>query len=273
MVETTTMERSTTTEIGKGLSFEMDQMALYDALNVFKSMHVSEVLMSCADDGIRIAATDALKTKLCVEYIDAKKCVRYSSKEISFGMKLNDLRGVLMYIKGTIRFSEKDEKVTVEGANGFVKTFPVMEERLVVNIPQINYETGAVVNGKAFYTALSVAADMAEEVTLTADKVNLIVSASVNEKEMELPVKILKGGFKGEEGQKSNYGSEDLRELAKNFRKGDIMVRFTATNKTGTGKDERVEKIPAPAKINFKFGDNGRDDVRGYILYAPRIPR
>jgi hypothetical protein len=273
MVETTTIGREETTAIENGqngLSFEMDQMSLYDAIKVFRSMDIDSILVSGAKDGIRIAGVDGAHVSLCVEYIDAKRCVKYTNKDVTFGIKLNDLKGVLMYVKGRIKFSQSKEMVTVSGADGFVKTFQVLDEKITVRIPQINYSTGAVVNGKQFHTALKVAADMADTVTLTADKSNLIVSATRDKTEMELPVKILKGDFKGEEGMKSSYSTEILEKVARNFQKGDVMARFITTETKENSKTKEV-KTPGPLKLNFKIGETG-DDVKGYVLVAPRIP-
>jgi hypothetical protein len=274
MVETTTIGREETTAIESGqsgLSFEMDQMSLYDAIKVFKSMGIDQVLISGAKDGIRIAGMDDAHVSMCVEYIDAKRCVKYTNNDVTFGINLSDLKGVLMYVKGRIKVSQNKDMITVSGADGFVKTFQVLGEQLTVKIPQINYSTGAVVSGKQFHTALRVAADMADMVTLTADKNNLIMSATREKTEMELPVKILKGDFKGEEGMKSSYTIEKLEQVARNFQKGDVMVRFiTTAEKTVNGKTKEV-KAPGPLKLNFKIGETG-DDVKGYTLIAPRAP-
>jgi hypothetical protein len=274
MVETTTIGREERTAIESGqdgLSFEMDQMSLYDAMKVFKSIDVDHVLMSGAKDGIRIAGADIARVSLCVEYIDAKRCIKYTNSDQTFGISLNDLKGVLMYIKGRIKFSQKKDLVTVSGADGFVKTFPIYEEKMTVNIPNINYKTGAVVNGKQLHTALKVAADVADDVKLTADKSNLILSATREKTEMELPVKILKGDFKGEEGIASLFSTHILEKVTRNFQKGDVMVRFITTTETTKNGKVVEEKNPGPIKLNFKIGENG-DDVKGYVMVAPRIP-
>ncbi len=288
MVEMTTMEKeidmraSGEAKMTQGLSFEMPQMSFYEAIQVFKAMGINEILMTSAEDGIRMAAVNATKIGLIVEYIDSKRCVKYTRGDAAFGVDLDDLKGVLTYIKGTIKFSQSEDTITMTGADGFTKTFSVLGDRITVPIPNLDYRTGGVVNGKQFYTALSVAADMADYVSLTADGSNVIVSASRDtgkgkKNEMEMPVKILKGNFKGEEGIKATYNSSILKDLIRPLKGGDVMVRFvlTLTNNTVTtkGTEEKTtkseKKEAGPLKINFKIGQNGADDVRGYALLAP----
>ena len=286
MVETTTMEKeidmraSGNMKMTEGLSFEMPQMSLYEAIQVFKAMGIEEILMTSADDGIRMAAIDSAHISLVVEYIDSKRCVKYTRGNAAFGVDLNDLKGVLTYIKGMIKFSQRGDKITITGADGFTKTFTVSGELITVPIPNLDYRTGGVVEGKQFYTALSVAADMADQVSLTADGSNLIVSAKRDEKaEMEMPVKILKGSFKGEEGIKANYNTTYLRNMIKPLKGGDVMLRFVVTHNnsavTTKGAVEKQTKSESkeagPLKINFKIGQNGADDVRGYALLAPMV--
>ena len=281
MVETTTMERSEKAGYGEGLTFEMDQVSLYEAIQMFTGMGTDQVLVTSANDGIRIANRNVANTCLIIEYIDAKKCTKYSKGEAAFGVNLSDLKGVLMHIKGKIKFSQKNDRITITGADGFTKTFTVSDDQLLVSIPKIDYRTGGVVNGKQLYTALSVATDMADYVSFTADGSNVIVSATRDEKnEMEMPVKILKGNFKGEEGIKATYDSEMVKNLVKPLKNGDIMVRFVATTAEQVTKVENTKvksepgehKIAGPLKINFKIGENGGDDVRGYALLAPIVP-
>ena len=288
MVETTTMGKeidmraSGEAKMTQGLSFEMPQMSFYEAIQVFKAMGIDQILMTSAEDGIRMAAIDASRVGLIVEYIDSKRCVKYTRGNAAFGVDLNDLKGVLTYIKGTIKFSQSEDTITMTGADGFTKTFSVLDDRITVPIPNLDYRTGGVVNGKQFYTALSVAADMADYVSLTADGSNVIVSATREtgkgkKNEMEMPIKILKGSFKGEEGIKATYNSSMLKDLIRPLKGGDIMVRFvlTLTNNAVTtkGTEEKTTKSEkkgaGPLKINFKIGQNGADDVRGYALLAP----
>ena len=281
MVETTTMERSEKAGYGEGLAFEMDQVSLYEAIQMFTGMGADKVLVASANDGIRMANRNLENTCQIIEYIDAKKCAKYSKGEAAFGVDLSDLKGVLMHIKGKIKFSQKNERITITGADGFTKTFTVSEDQLVVPIPKIDYRTGGVVNGKQLYTAVSVAADMSDYVSFTADGSNVIVSAKRDEKnEMEMPVKILKGNFKGEEGIKATYDSEMVKNLVKPLKSGDIMMRFVVTTaeqvtkieNTKVKKEAGEHKTAGPLKINFKIGENGGDDVRGYALLAPIVP-
>lgn len=281
MVETTTMERSEKAGYGEGLAFEMDQVSFYEAIRAFTDVGIEEVLMTSANDGIRIANMDPQHVTLIVEYIDAKKCTKYSKGDAAFGVTLSDLKGVLTHIKGKLKFSQKGDRITMTGADGFTKTFTVSGDQIVVPIPKIDYRTGGVVNGKQLYTAISVAADMSDYVNFTADGSNVIVSAKRDEKnEMEMPVKILKGNFKGEEGIKATYNSEMVKNLIKPLKSGDVMVRFVVTAEEQTTKSENnktkkvvaEQKTAGPLKINFKIGENGNDDVRGYALLAPIAP-
>lgn len=281
MVEMTTMEKNEAAGNGEGLAFEMDQVSFYEAIQVFAGAGIGEVLVTSANDGIRIANDDSQGISLIVEYIDAKRCTKYSKGDAAFGVDLKDLKGVLMHIKGKIKFSQKNDKITMTGADGFTKTFTVSSDQIIVPIPKIDYRTGGVVNGKQFYTAVSIAADMSDYVNFTADGSNVIVSADRdNAKEMEMPVKILKGNFKGEEGIKATYNSEMVKNLVKPLKNGDIMVRFVATTAGQTTKTENNQtksaagevKTAGPLKINFKLGENGNDDVRGFALLAPIVP-
>jgi hypothetical protein len=281
MVEMTTMEKREEAGYGEGLAFEMDQVSFYEAIHAFTDVGIEEVLMTGANDGVRIANMNPQHTTLIVEYIDAKRCTKYSKGDAAFGVTLSDLKGVLTHIKGKLKFSQKGDRITMTGADGFTKTFTVSGDQIVVPIPKIDYRNGGVVNGKQLYTAVSVAADMADYVNFTADGSNVIVSAKRDEKnEMEMPVKILKGNFKGEEGIKATYNSEMVKNLIKPLKSGDVMVRFVVTAEEQTTKSENnktkkvvaEQKTAGPLKINFKIGENGNDDVRGYALLAPIAP-
>ncbi len=272
----TTMETQnrTASRNDVGLVFEMDQISLKNALDVFRtSIEQNTVVFSAARDGVRIAALDASRIKLGVEYIDAKKCVKYSNiEEHAFGINLDDLKGALMHLKGNLRFSQKDEKVVVTGADGFTKTFKVVDEVVKVSIPSIDYRTGAVVDGKELYTAASIAADMADDISFVADGRRLIVSAKRDaDTETEFPIKILNGGFNGQDGIKATYSSEEFLKLIKPIRKGSLMVRYIKTTEnTEDGKTTESHEV-APVKINFKIGDEGKEDVKGFVMLAPRV--
>ena len=281
MVEMTTMEKNEAAGNGEGLAFEMDQMSLYEAMQAFTGAGIASVLVTSANDGIRISNTNPSRTGLIVEYIDAKRCTKYSKGDAAFGVDLKDLKGVLMHIKGKIKFSQKYDKITMTGADGFTKTFTVSSDQIVVRIPKIDYRTGGVVDGKQFYTALSIAADMSDYVNFTADGSNVIISADrENAQEMEMPIKILKGNFKGEEGIKATYNSEMVKNLVKPIKNGDLMLRFVTTTAGQTIKTENNQtksaageiKTAGPLKVNFKIGKNGNDDVRGFALLAPVVP-
>ena len=281
MVEMTTVEKREEVGYGEGLAFEMDQLSFYEAIHAFIDADMEEVLVTSANDGIRIANVNSSHTSLIVEYIDAKKCTKYTVGDAAFGVNLKDLKGVLTHIKGKLKFSQKGEKITMTGADGFTKTFTVSDDQISVVIPKIDYRTGGVVNGKQLYTALSVAADMADYVSFTADGSNVIISAKRDEKtEMEMPVRILKGNFNGEEGIKATYNSKMVKDLIKPLKSGDVMIRFVITTggeviKTENNKTKKAPvetKTAGPLKINFKIGENGNDDVRGYALLAPVVP-
>ena len=67
MVEMTTMEKNEAAGNGEGLAFEMDQVSFYEAIQVFAGAGIEEVLVTSADDGIRIANHDSQRTSLIVE--------------------------------------------------------------------------------------------------------------------------------------------------------------------------------------------------------------
>lgn len=252
------------------VAFDMPQNALRRVIDVFikgilrlSVKDEADVLVYVTDDGLRIAGVNGSRTTMCVAYINRGMMKNFRfSRDHTFGMDLKKARSALLYVKdqnATLNFTQNEDIITISGADGFTKTFPVIDEPTVIKVPSIGYENGGVVDAAALYSAVNMASDVDNKIKLTGDNKTLVVSAVRDEKKqttIEIPVPVLNGKFAGEYG---SFDAELLLPIIGALKPYDIMVRL---------KIEKNEKsiTTMPMKVSFKTKDNG---IKGYILLAP----
>ncbi len=269
MVEVVKTEPGKEETVKDFVAFDMPQNALRRVMDVFikglkrSSSDDAEVLVYVTEDGLRFAGVNGGHTVMCIAYINRGMTNNFRfSRDHTFGMDLKKARSVLLYVKdqnAMVHFVQNDDMITIAGADGFTKTFPVLEDASVIKVPSIGYDNGGVVEAAALYSAVNMASDVNEHVKLTGDGNTLVVSAVRDQEKkttIEIPVKVLNGKFAGEH---STFDAELLLPVLGALKPYDIMVRLKIEK-----KDRSITTMPM--KISFKTKDNG---IKGYVLMAP----
>lgn len=258
------MEKTAT---GNEATFMVEQSAIRKIMKFFPyAMDAGEVIVNVSSSGVRFYGANGSRTTLGLFYLNKKDMVLFEHDgEHTFAVDADDFNTVTnsLGVGALLNLKKKGQEITVEAGDGHKKKFNTVYTSDEIFIPELNYQHGMRVNGKAIYTAIHNLADLGVEALdftteLVDGKVVLKLSGARDDKTEEVTIRGDKNSFPEKVNAKFDVGF--LLRSFKLFQDSDVLIRY---------------KKDAPLKVSVRIpvkSSKGDFTIKGYYLVAPRVP-